>query len=563
MVSTAPETETGSQTRKPEWRPRHLIFLALSAVVLFDVVFWAALGKPPLTGTTIVAVLGFSFVIVTNVSLGALAGGAVIEHRHPTWSRFHRPDHVIMYVALAGLVAVDAGFAWWLFSSDSGGAARWIYLTVALIAMAGGACWAWPALLTVLPHRPFAPGETSKAGLWPQRDEPGDETWRMFTPLTVLLGAGLGVIIAIGYLGVSAWTENNDSPPGHSLPAAITGIQGNYVALGDSYSAGEGLPPFAAGTAVTKCDRSVSYAYPDLLLTLLRKQDPQATLSFTACSGALEGQILGPTQRIGGFVPPQITGKVDPSVGLVTLTIGGNNAIFSKVVMTCLVSGNCLDKPFPPPGVHEATAVPIPPGKLLSEWGPATIVQIGKQDATLFRILRQDFPNARIVVIGYPYLFPTRPGPGFPFVPPECSSILDRLSAHERTGIRMLQDEFNSRIYEEAAAVGIEYLSPVAIWDGHEPCGASGQFTNSVKPYLNFPNPVNGGSFHPNQGGQQTLAALVGCYLDTYRQPPDPFTPGAPHISAVPAKIVAPAQLNLVPPPGQNSVPGAGTVHGC
>ena len=563
MVSTASETGKESQTRSPEWRWPHLIWLALSTVVLFDAVFWAALGKPPLTGTTIVAFLGFSFVIVANVSLGALAAGAVIEHRHPTWSRFRRPDHVVMYAALAGLVAVDGGFAWWLFTSDSGGAARWIYLSIVLVSLAGGACWAWPALLTVLPHRPFAPDSTSATGLWPQRDTPDDETWRMFTPLTMLLGAGLGVILAAGYLGISAWYENNDSPPGHSLPAAIAGIHGSYVALGDSYSAGEGLPPFVAGTDVTKCDRSASSAYPDLLLKLLRRQNPQATMSFTACSGALEGQILGPTHRIGAFVPPQITGQADPSVGLVTLTIGGNNAIFSKVVMTCLLSGNCLDKQFPPPGIHEATAVPIPPGRMLSQWGPATIVQIGKQDATLFRILRQDFPNARIVVIGYPYLFPTRPGPGFPFLPPACSSILDRLSAHERTGIRTLQDEFNSRIYEEAAASGIEYVSPVAIWDGHEPCGASGQYTNSVKPYLNFPNPVNGGSFHPNAGGQQTLAALVGCYLDTHQQPPDPFAPGAPHLTAVPAKIVTPAQLNLVPPPGQNSVPGTGSVHGC
>ena len=78
MVSTASETGIETQTRKPEWQWHHLIFLALAAVVLFDVVFWAALGKPPLTGTTIVAVLGFSFVIVTNVSLGALASGAVI-----------------------------------------------------------------------------------------------------------------------------------------------------------------------------------------------------------------------------------------------------------------------------------------------------------------------------------------------------------------------------------------------------------------------------------------------------------------------------------------------------
>jgi hypothetical protein len=103
----------------------------------------------------------------------------------------------------------------------------------------------------------------------------------------------------------------------------------------------------------------------------------------------------------------------------------------------------------------------------------------------------------------------------------------------------------------------------VAIWGGHEPCGTSGQYTNSVKPYLNFPNPVNGGSFHPNAAGQQTLAALVACYLDAYHRPPDLFAPGAPHIRAVPARLVTPSQLGMVPAPGLTSVPGSGTVRGC
>ena len=239
-------------------------------------------------------------------------------------------------------------------------------------------------------------------------------------------------------------------------------------------------------------------------------------------------------------MPPQIDGKVDPSVGLVTMTIGGNNAIFAKVVQTCLLSGNCLNQVFPPPGVHEATARPIPPGKLLTQWGPATIEQIGRQDAVLFRTLRRDFPNARIVVIGYPYLFAAQRPPGFPFYPPACASILNRLNATERAGIRSLQDDFNNRTYEEAAAAGIEFVSPVAIWDGHEPCGASGQYTNSVKPYLNFPNPVNGGSFHPNAAGQQTLTALLACYLDANQRPPDPFSPGAPPVHSVPAGLVKP-----------------------
>lgn len=101
------------------------------------------------------------------------------------------------------------------------------------------------------------------------------------------------------------------------------------------------------------------------------------------------------------------------------------------------------------------------------------------------------------------------------------------------------------------------------MWDGHEPCGAGGQYTNSVKPYLNFPNPVNGGSFHPNAAGQQTLASLVACYLDANPRPPDPYTAGAPPIRTLPARLMTPAQLHLVPAPGLDSVPGSRTIRGC
>ena len=119
------------------------------------------------------------------------------------------------------------------------------------------------------------------------------------------------------------------------------------------------------------------------------------------------------------------------------------------------------------------------------------------------------------------------------------------------------------RSYEEAAVSGVEFVSPGAIWDGHEPCGADGQYTNSVKPYLNFPNPVNGGSFHPNGAGQQTLAALTACYLDANRQPPDPFVPGQPPAHTIPDRMVTPAQLHMVPAPGLSSVPGSGEIPFC
>lgn len=335
MVSISPAgpaVDTGNGTKRREWRLRHLIWLTLAAIVLFCVVFWAALGRAPLSGTRVVAVLGFAFVVVANLSLGTLVNGVVVEYRHPSWSRFRDVDHVFMYVALAVLVMADAAFAWWLFRSDTAGLAPWLFLAFALVAMAGGLLWAWPSLH--LPYWRQAGDGRFGWALWPQHAEDAspDEAWRLFTPLTVLLGAALGVAVAVGYLGISAWLENQDVPAGHPMPAGVTGIHGSYVALGDSYSAGEGLPPFLPGTAVTQCDRSVTSAYPDLLIKLLRRQHHQASFSFTACSGALVSQILQPTHGPGGIVPPQISGNIQPSAGLVTLTIGGNNAIFGKVV---------------------------------------------------------------------------------------------------------------------------------------------------------------------------------------------------------------------------------------
>jgi hypothetical protein len=534
--------------------------MAIALIAMFVLVFWAALGQAPFAGTTVVAVLGLIVASLANISVGALLLGSFIEVRYPGWTRLRGIDHVFLYASLALMTVIDGFVAWWLFSSDSG-PGRWYFLAAALVALGAGAWWAWPAV-TVRGLRPGITGHP-RWSLWPHH--PGEEygMWRCFTPLSALVGGALGVVVAAGYLGISAWYENSVSVTAYSMPSAVTGINGSYVALGDSYSAGEGLPPFADDTQLTACDRSVSDAYPVLLGRLLHATDPHASLRFTACSGAVIGNILGPTRR-AELVPPQVSGAVDPSVGLVTMTIGGNNAIFSKVVTACVTSGNCMEELFPPAGVSEATAVPVPPGPMLDKWAPATIEQIGKQDADLFAVLRRDFPDARIVVVGYPYLFPRTPAPGFPFIPPMCSSILNRLSSTERTGIRTLQDDFNDRTYEEAVAAHIEFVSPVAIWDGHEPCGASGQFTNAIKPYLNFPNPINGGSFHPNQGGQQTLAALLACYLDSHPQPPDPWAAGAAHqITIPPDRLAEPSQLGLLPAPGLNSVPGAGVIRGC
>jgi lysophospholipase L1-like esterase len=558
MAPPAPVTPA-STGRIPEWHWLQTGYLAVATVVLFVVTFWSALGLPPLGGTVIERVLAFLLVGLVNLGLGTLGAGAVIEGRSRMWGRL-----VFIGIALLVLAAADGGFAWWLFSSTSGAFYRWLFLIIAPVAIAGGAWSVWrPPPVPFLRHNRAG---RPRRKLWPRHEDqaPDDEQWEPFTPLSILLGLATGVAVAIAYLGISAIFENQDVPAGHPLPAALTGISGDYLALGDSYSAGNGLAPYVPGTAANGCNQSASSAYPDLLFALLRQQDPGASFTSNACTGALTGEIQDYTVGPGLKIPPQISGAVEPSVGLVTITIGGNDANFGGVVVQCLVSGNCLDTEFPPPGFPELTQQPVPRGKLLTQWGPDTIEVIGDSDATVFSALRQDFPDARIIVIGYPYLFPDQAAPGFPFYPPLCSSILNRLSVTERDGIRTLQDDLNNRIYEEAVAAGIEFVSPDAIWYHHEACGSSGQYTNSVKVYLNFPVPINSSSFHPNAAGQQTLAALLACYLDANQQPPDPYATTGSHTITIPAsQLVTPAQLGLVAPPGLNTVPGSGAISGC
>ena len=489
------EVSKSGEPEPREWRWRDVAYLVAALVVGFVLVMMAALAIPPLGGTRIVWVLGIGALVGANASLGALAVGGYIEVAHPDWSNLRGLDHWVLVGSVVLLGAVDGLFTWWLFTTTSSWL-RWGYLGLALFGLVAG-------------------GLLSRYQLWPNHPgrEPDAEKTEPFSILSGLLGGGLGIVVAVALLLGSAIHQNNLTPSAPVIPV-VRDVTGDYVAIGDSYSAGEGLTPFQAGTAQTNCDRSVSQAYPEKL----RFTPPLASRSFTACSGAIVHDLLDATVRNGIRVPPQIDGAVRPGVGLVTLTIGGNNALFSKIVVACFEEAHCTTATFPPQGVSDVE--PVTPGPLVTHWAPETLLAIGREYSVVFPALRKDYPNARIVVIGYPYLFPSGPAR---FSNLDCFSVLRRFSEPVRSGIRDLQDEFDNLAYEEAVAAHIEFVSPNAIWKGHEPCGNLGQYTNSIKPYLSFSSPVDGGTFHPNSSGQDTLAALVACYLDDNPRPPDPF----------------------------------------
>jgi hypothetical protein len=125
-----------------------------------------------------------------------------------------------------------------------------------------------------------------------------------------------------------------------------------YVALGDSYSAGEGAidaqgnVTFEAATqqrGINECHRSTA-AYAHLVKATNGILDKN--FRFRACSGAILADIVSPVGGIGQWNEgPQLDaieppGVSDPNVKIITLSIGGNDFGFAQALQDCIsVSG--------------------------------------------------------------------------------------------------------------------------------------------------------------------------------------------------------------------------------
>ncbi len=161
--------------------------------------------------------------------------------------------------------------------------------------------------------------------------------------------------------------------PAHPTPTAAVV---NYVALGDSYSAGVGNEPYDPDSGA--CFRSVK-AYPILLAAWGHK----LAIHSEACNGATTDTLI--TDQL----PPQ----PNPEIKTVTVTIGGNDVGTFDVIPDCLGLTDGV------PGCSEHAR-----GLFAGEWEKALR---NKLDPALTRI-HAAYPNARIYVGSYMELFGTR-----------------------------------------------------------------------------------------------------------------------------------------------------------
>ncbi len=359
--------------------------------------------------------------------------------------------------------------------------------------------------------------------------------------------AALTVAVVVGVAGCSSsYAPASKSPPvgqpprwqPASPPSLPPGIAGDhlYVALGDSYSSGEGAPQYRTGdylqgteTATDHCHRSTE-AYPSKVAALLGSG--WGFLS-AACSGAQiksyypssAADPYGPRfqSEPGQLIWLDLLKKQKRAPDLVTLTAGGNNLGISLIITTCLLGAavrtgsDTLLLHVPPPmtvqpnhGCAELQERPVSRGlTYLRDHLPKLYTDV-QQHAGI-----GPGTHGRVLVVGYPR--PFRPDP-----PLGCRTGLPggSWSRSDMQFLNSFADRINQAIAAAAKEVpGVDYVdvSDLLMQGGpHDLC-----VNNSRQRWLNRLQVTDGrghsvhqeGSFHPTIAAHDAEARLVyDCY---------------------------------------------------
>jgi hypothetical protein len=315
----------------------------------------------------------------------------------------------------------------------------------------------------------------------------------------------------------------------------------SHLALGDSYSSGEGAGSYFWGTDVpfiNRCHRS-EHAYPPLLRPPPHSQTvkeiseegvhPNFSWDFFACSGATTRNVKpansgGTSPDKGPDEPPQLDRPEVGSANLVTITIGGNDASFATVLSHCMAKSNCFAEPV------EGLTDDLP----LYEWLPNHIRGQVKNDlSNLFQDLRDHSANGTILVVGYPQIVSARETCA------EVSSFLVyELDVPEQTFLRIWGNDLQRVLAEAASGAGVHFVWDVSQrFTGHELCGDLDDWIIGIGAQCKFFS--NSECAHPTPAGQQAIQRAIRDYVGSWPfgrlpngLPINPVPSGTPSISS-------------------------------
>jgi hypothetical protein len=297
------------------------------------------------------------------------------------------------------------------------------------------------------------------------------------------------------FLFVNAQTINYPQDyAGPTIGSGHTPPTPTYVAMGDSFSSGEGNPSFEHGTdedGVNTCHRSPQ-AYPRLL-----QDDPDLHLgpaTFVACSGATTWNILNGQEN----EPAQVK-ALSTNTKVVTITIGGNDVGFKDFATACTVD-ICN---------FSTTAYSTIVGKINYEL-PASLKNV------LDTIATKVSSTTKVYVVGYPHVAPPKMPTGANSACWPLNGQLDNPNPKKNDGaaVRDVVTKLNTTIFNTVKGTNdgrFTYVDPNETGSpfiGHDWCkGDERYFT-----IIDLPNPITGGAkyaFHPTSKGHAAYKEVI------------------------------------------------------
>ena len=310
-------------------------------------------------------------------------------------------------------------------------------------------------------------------------------------------------VVALPLVGsgqVAAAGQSSDGGGGH-------GPRRGYVAMGDSFSSGEGTGVYtrATDTDDNQCHRS-RLAYGPRLSAESRRLRP---LRFVACSGAATKDLYAANAANPGE-GPQLD-ALRRRTRAVSLTIGGNDVVFVQVAQRCVQVGtnagfNCSGDG----ALNAVIAARLAALAGVAVPGTEAITPIAK----VLTDIHAASPRARIYLGGYPELFGSRadnyrpltgaPGGSVCVVEPTLGAAVaytdaQWINARTRQLNAILEDAV-----DQARDAGIRAtFVPASRFDGHGLCDDRASWINPLLVDGAGVAGVRSESLHPTAVGQR------------------------------------------------------------
>lgn len=232
--------------------------------------------------------------------------------------------------------------------------------------------------------------------------------------------------------------------PAPSQTGAVSRFYDQYVALGDSFTAA----PLVGATGLDDpCLRS-GVNYPHRLARVL-----SATLFDRSCTGADISNLVGGQRLLDDAEAPPQLDAVTAGTDLVTVGIGGNPTAAQAWSQIC-----------PALRASDPDGAPCREHFLEEGDGADLIAKVLRKErrqlVTVLKAVRERAPEARVLVIGYPAIFPEKGHC------PERLALAKGDVGYARTTL----DRLNRNLEQAAEKAGVEYVDVYAATRGHDIC---------------------------------------------------------------------------------------------